>query len=50
LQCNLVAAFRYDLEGERRGVGFAHVSMGVGIWVARIGGGIAVASDFVGRE
>jgi hypothetical protein len=32
------------------GVSFAHVSMGMGMWVALIGGGIAVASDFVGRE
>ena len=28
-------------------VSFAHVSMGVGMWVALVGGGIAVASDFV---
>jgi hypothetical protein len=32
------------------GVSFAHVSMGVGMWVALIGGGVALASDFVGRE
>jgi hypothetical protein len=32
------------------GVSFAHVSMGIGMWVALIGGGVAVASDFVGRE
>ena len=29
------------------GVSFAHVSMGMGMWVALIGGGIAVASDFI---
>lgn len=32
------------------GASFAHVSMGAGMWVALVGGGIAVASDFVGRE
>jgi hypothetical protein len=32
------------------GVSFAHVSMGVGMWVALVGGGVAIASDFVGRE
>ena len=29
------------------GVSFAHVSMGIGMWVALIGGGVAIASDFV---
>jgi hypothetical protein len=29
------------------GVSFAHVSMGMGMWVALIGGGVAVASDFI---
>jgi len=29
------------------GVSFAHVSMGMGMWVALVGGGIAIASDFV---
>ena len=29
------------------GVSFAHASMGMGMWVALIGAGIAVASDFV---
>jgi hypothetical protein len=28
-------------------VSFAHVSMGMGMWVALIGGGVAVASDFI---
>jgi hypothetical protein len=32
------------------GVSFARVSMGIGMWVALIGGGVALASDFVGRE
>ena len=27
-----------------------HVSIGVGMWVALVGGGIALASDFVGRD
>jgi hypothetical protein len=29
------------------GVSFAHVSMGMGMWVALVGGGVAVASDFI---
>ena len=37
-------------KGNGAGVSFAHVSMGVGMWVALIGGGVALASDFVGRE
>ena len=32
------------------GASFAHVSMGIGMWVALVGGGVAIASDFVGRE
>ncbi len=32
------------------GVSFAHVSMGVAVWVALVGAGVALASDFVGRE
>jgi hypothetical protein len=32
------------------GVSFAHVSMGVAMWVALVGAGVALASDFVGRE
>jgi hypothetical protein len=32
-------------------VGFVgHVSIGIGMWVALVGDGIALASDFVGRE
>jgi hypothetical protein len=29
---------------------FGHVSVGIGMWVALVGGGVALASDFVGRE
>jgi hypothetical protein len=29
------------------GVSFAHVSMGIAVWVALVGAGVALASDFV---
>src|SRR3954453_7853457 len=34
-------------KGNAAGLSFAHVSMGTGMWVALVGGGIAVASDFI---
>jgi hypothetical protein len=39
----------WKLAGEvnSAGVSFAHVSMGAGMWVALVGAGVALASDFV---
>jgi TRAP-type C4-dicarboxylate transport system permease small subunit len=31
------------------GTTFAHVSMGIAMWIALVGAGLAFASDFVGR-
>jgi hypothetical protein len=41
----------WKLMGQVNALGdtFAHVSMGVGMWVALAGAGVAFASDFIGR-
>ena len=52
--CAIVAAaiviyksWKLTSEVNAAGVSFAHVSMGVAVWVALLGAGVALASDFV---
>jgi hypothetical protein len=39
----------WSLTSQVNGTGLAHVSTGIGMWAALLGGGLALASDFVGR-